>query len=103
MVYYRSTFPVLPKMHLLESHVVPWIRKWNLGFGTMGESVHASFNRIERSFASMIHNRVYTQYVVHLITTDKKFIAHLVQLFKHYFCRALLTFTKTRFLCCSPK
>ena len=65
MGFYRSTFPqasVLPKMHLMESHMVPWLRKWHLGFGMMGEqgaeSIHASFNSIERSFANMIHNRV---------------------------------------------
>lgn len=42
--------------------MIPWLRKWHLGFGTMGEqgaeSIHASFNSIERSFACMIHNRV---------------------------------------------
>ena len=61
MAFYRTTFPhatVIPKMHLLESHV----RRWHLGFGRMGEqgakSIHACFNNIERSFACMIHNRV---------------------------------------------
>ncbi len=65
MKYYRTTFPhatVLPKMHLMEDHAVAWIRKWHLGFGAMGEqgaeSIHASFNGIERSFANMIHNKV---------------------------------------------
>ena len=40
MGYYRLTFPqatVLPKMHILEDHVVPWIRRWRVGFGFMGE------------------------------------------------------------------
>ena len=65
MVFYRTTFPhasILPKMHLMEEHMVPWIRKHHLGFGIMGEqgaeSIHANFNEIERSFNSMIHNRV---------------------------------------------
>ena len=65
MSFYRLTFPqasVLPKMHLMEEHMVTWIQKFHLGFGTMGEqgaeSIHASFNSIERSFACMIHNRV---------------------------------------------
>lgn len=65
MKFYRTTFPhatVLPKMHLMEDHMVPWIRKWCLGFGTMGEqgaeSIHASFNGIERSFACMVHAKV---------------------------------------------
>lgn len=65
MAYYRATFPdatVLPKMHLLETHTVPWIRKWHFGFGTMGEqgaeSIHACFNGIEKSFANKVHNPV---------------------------------------------
>ena len=65
MLFYRETFPhstVLPKMHLMEDHMVPWLRKWHLGFGIMGEqgaeSIHASFNTIKRSFANMMHNRV---------------------------------------------
>lgn len=65
MSFYRTTFPhasVTPKMHLLEDHMVVWLRKWKVGFGTMGEqgaeSIHANFNGIERSFASMVHNRV---------------------------------------------
>lgn len=65
MDFYRTTFPgatVLPKMHMMEDHMVPWIRKWRVGFGMMGEqgaeSIHASFNGIERSYACMIHNKV---------------------------------------------
>ena len=45
MSYYRTSFPradyptasVLPKMHLLESHMVDWLRKYHLGTGLMGE------------------------------------------------------------------
>lgn len=32
-------------MHMLEEHVVPWLRMWHVGFGLMGEqgaeSIHA--------------------------------------------------------------
>lgn len=65
MVFYRREFPhasVLPKMHFLEEHVVPWIRKWGVAPGMMGEqgaeSIHARFKRIEMSYRNMIHNRV---------------------------------------------
>ena len=65
MSFYRETFPnatVLPKMHLMEEHMVPFIRKWNVGFGIMGEqgaeSIHACFNGIERDYACKIHSRV---------------------------------------------
>lgn len=57
MNYYRETFPkqtVLPKMHMLEEHVVPWLRRWHIGFGLMGEqgaeSIHAYFNGLGRTY-----------------------------------------------------
>ena len=50
MAYYRSQFPtatVTPKLHMLEEHV-PWIKRWGMGFGLLGEqgaeSIHAYFN-----------------------------------------------------------
>ena len=40
------------KMHFMEAHVSNWLEKWNVGLGFMGEqgdeSIHASFNNIER-------------------------------------------------------
>ena len=60
MSRYRQTFPdssVLPKMHFLEEHVVPWIRKWKIGFGFMGEqgaeSIHAYFNGLVARYKSV--------------------------------------------------
>ena len=54
MAYYWATFPlatVLPKMHILEDHIVPWIRRRQVGFGFMGEqgaeSIHAYFNSLK--------------------------------------------------------
>ncbi len=65
MAFYRREFlhpSVLPKMHFLEEHVVPWIKNWGAAPGMMGEqgteSIHANFNRIELSYRNMIHNRV---------------------------------------------
>ena len=64
MGYYRQHFPnatVLPKMHMLECHVPGWLEKWGVGLGLMGEqgaeSIHSSFNSIEKSYHSM-PNRV---------------------------------------------
>lgn len=55
MSFYRRKFPqasILPKMHVLEDHVVPWMRRWRIGAGLMGEqgaeSIHAHFMRLER-------------------------------------------------------
>ena len=65
MSFYRTSFPrtsfpsasVLPKMHLLEAHMVGWLRKYHLGTGFMGEqgaeSIHAHLNRLERTYSSM--------------------------------------------------
>ena len=60
MKFYRQAFPestVLPKMHFLEDHVVPWLKKWKIGFGMMGEqgaeSIHAYFNSLGRTYQSI--------------------------------------------------
>ena len=40
MAYFRVTFPgatALPKMHILEDHVISLIRLWWVGVGAMGE------------------------------------------------------------------
>lgn len=65
MEYYHTTFShatVLPKMHLMEDHIIPWLRRWHLGFGMMGEqgaeSIHACFNGIERSYVNLKHHPV---------------------------------------------
>ena len=53
--FYRATFPkatILPKMHILEDHVIPWMKRWTIGAGLMGEqgaeSIHAHLMRLER-------------------------------------------------------
>ena len=60
MAFYREKFSsatVLPKMHMLEEHVVPWLKKWGVGFGLLGEqgveSIHTHFNSLGRTFKSM--------------------------------------------------
>eukprot|EP00111_Clytia_hemisphaerica_P014872 TCONS_00043802-protein len=38
--FFRETFPdqsITPKLHLLEDHVVPFLRRWSIGFGLYGE------------------------------------------------------------------
>ena len=60
MGYYRSQFPtatVTPKLHMLEEHVVPWIKRWGVGFGLLGEqgaeSIHAYFNSLKRTYSGI--------------------------------------------------
>ena len=64
--HYRTVYPhttVIPKLHLLEDHMVPWIRQWKgSGFELMGEqgaeSIHAEFNRLEIRHRNQRHDRV---------------------------------------------
>ena len=57
---YRSTLPtasITPKLHMLEDHVMPWVRRWKFGLGFHGEqgaeSIHARFNSMQRTYASV--------------------------------------------------
>ena len=60
----RASFPqatVLPKMHILEDHVIPWFNRWHIiGFGMMGkqgaESIHAHLTRIENNYNSITND-----------------------------------------------
>ena len=52
--FYQEHFPsasVLLKMHMLEDHIIPWVKQWRVGCGLMGEQgaepLHASFNNSE--------------------------------------------------------
>lgn len=60
MALYRDDFPqasITPKLHLLEDHVVTFVRRYRVGFGFLGEqgaeSIHAAFNKIRRNYVSM--------------------------------------------------
>ncbi|KAL5496199.1 hypothetical protein EMCRGX_G012437 [Ephydatia muelleri] len=60
MAFYRKNFAthsVLPKMHFLEVHVVPYLKQWHMGFGFMGEqgveSIHHYFNDLERTYCGV--------------------------------------------------
>ena len=61
--HYRSSFPhatVLPKMHILEDHVIPWLKKWRVGAGLMGEqgaeSLHSHLHKLERDYAGIVNS-----------------------------------------------
>lgn len=79
MNFYRSKFPqatVLPKMHILEEHVVPWVREWGVGFGLMGEqgaeSIHSYFNNLVRTYKSIPNPVDRLRYIMkeHLLHTS---------------------------------
>ena len=58
--FYRATFPdatITPKLHLLEDHVVPQMRRWHWSLGLHGEqgaeSIHNVFNNLERTYCAI--------------------------------------------------
>ena len=58
--YYSDSFPhasIAPKLHMLEDHVVPFLQRWKVGFGFLGEqgaeSIHARFNSIRKNCSNM--------------------------------------------------
>ena len=60
MSFYRTHFPaatVTPKMHMLEEHTVPFLRRWHIGFGFMGEQgaelIHNAINQLEKHYMNM--------------------------------------------------
>ena len=44
-------------MHMLEEHVIPFIKKWKIGLGMYGEqggeSIHPEFNQLRKIYASV--------------------------------------------------
>lgn len=57
---YRSEIrhaSITPKMHLMEDHVVQWIRQWQFGLGFHGEhgaeSIHARMNSLLRTYCNV--------------------------------------------------
>ena len=56
--FFRSSFPDAtfpPKMHMLEEHVVPFLRKWHFPLGFFGEqggeSIHKDFVQLTSTFS----------------------------------------------------
>ena len=62
LTHYRSAFPnttITPKLHMVEDHIVDFIRWWRVGMGMLGEqgaeSIHTIFNQLERTYGNMTH------------------------------------------------
>jgi hypothetical protein len=60
MSFYKNNFKdasVTPKMHMLQKHLIPQLTMWKFGMGFLGEqgaeSIHASFNSIERAYSGI--------------------------------------------------
>ena len=79
MKFYRENFQnasILPKMHILEDHTVPWLRRWRFGSGLMGqqgaESIHAHMMRLERIHQGIPDNVDRLKYIFkeHMLESD---------------------------------
>ena len=48
---------MLPKLHILKDHTVPWLERWSAGAGLMGEqgaeSLHAHIRNLEDKYATI--------------------------------------------------
>jgi hypothetical protein len=73
MSYIRNSFSrigvsITPKLHILEEHVVPWMRKWQFGLGFMGEqgaeSIHARFNTLQRTYSNIKNRTERLKYIL---------------------------------------
>ena len=71
MAHYRKSFPdatVLPKMHILEDHVIPWVRQKKIGSGLMGEqgaeSIHSHIYKLEAQYRGVVNPLQRLKYVV---------------------------------------
>lgn len=63
MAEYRkleSNASITPKLHILECHTIPWIRRWKAGVGFHSEqgaeSIHTTFNSLLKTYAN-VRNR----------------------------------------------
>ena len=71
----RSRGHITPKLHLLECHVVPSMRRFGVGLGLLGEqggeSIHAEFNLLQTTFRSVVRELDRLKMVVqqHCLTT----------------------------------
>lgn len=57
MSFYKKTWPkasITPKLHMMHKHLMAQMKEWQFGMGFLGEqgaeSIHASFNSIERAY-----------------------------------------------------
>ena len=60
MAYFRGNWPkssITPKMHMLEDHVIPFLKKWRYGLGFYGEqggeSLHHEFKNMKNRYKNI--------------------------------------------------
>ena len=70
--HYRTSFPhatIIPKLHLLEDHVLPWVRRWRVGSGLMGEQgteqILVHIHRLETVYSGIADLLQCLKYIIH--------------------------------------
>ena len=73
MKFYRTTFPtasITPKLHLLEDHMIDFLKCWRVGLGLLGEqgaeSIHTVYNSLKRTYANVYDH----EERLHLVTME---------------------------------
>ena len=63
LAHYHFAFPtasITPKLHMVEDHIVDFLRQWKVGIGMLGEqgveSIHTTFNQLERTYSNMTND-----------------------------------------------
>ena len=71
LAFYRKEFPratILLKMHIMEDHVIPWLRRWHVDAGLMGEqgaeSLHSAIHSMEERYDSISNRLDRLKYIV---------------------------------------
>lgn len=61
-------------MHILEDHVIPWLRKWHVGAGLMGEqgaeSLHAHLHKLERDYCGITNSVDRLKYIFKMYNVE---------------------------------
>ena len=60
LTFYRQQFvgtSITPKLHMIEDHMVNFLREWRVGCGLLGEqgaeSIHIKFNELHRNYSNI--------------------------------------------------
>ncbi len=82
----RDTYPkasVLPKMHLLEDHMMEWLGMYYLGAGLMGEqgaeSIYAHLNNLEGRYPKIVNKVERIKYIFNMYNLETEPSLHALQ------------------------
>ena len=79
--FFRTNWPevnISPKLHMMEDHMIPFLRQWRVGFGFYGEqggeSIHHEFKQMKNRYSNIKNPVDRLQYLMnqHLLSTFPK-------------------------------